>query len=196
MDMCWTSPLVPIMIQSEVLLVKLRRVARMCVIFYGDARAHVCCKVAPRSCQTCLPNVTYQQKCALCESTHPLLNLPASSLHIEKPSISLFPFICFLAFIQKYIYFPFPHLYFFQNGFSSGVLLRDEAIPWLIVVCGIRSCFSPFTGHTVLSQDPQRKGPVTDPSPLLVLFTRYLSAGPPFILASFAFSRLVFLKVP
>lgn len=71
------------------------------------------------------------------------------------------------ALLHKSIYiFPFPIYTSVKTAPQASVLLRDEAIPWLIVVCGVRSCFSPFTGHTVLSQDPQRKGPVTDPSPL------------------------------
>lgn len=47
-----------------------------------------------------------------------------------------------------------------------GAIAWISCVLWLILVCGVTSCFSPFTGHTVLSQDPQRKGPVTDPSPL------------------------------
>lgn len=50
----------------------------------------------------------------------------------------------------------------------------------LDVVCGVRSCFSPSTGHTVLSQDSREKDLVTDPSPspffsyFFLSLTRYL----------------------
>lgn len=126
-----------------------------------------------QSCPAQLPNLSAKRDlsaevCTVWDPPPPsLISLPPCTLRND-------PFHCFHSFTaawkNKYLIsapsISFSHLYFFQNGDSGSLLLCDEAIPWLIVVCGVRSCFSPFTGHTVLSQDPQRKGLVTDPAPL------------------------------